>query len=140
MVFSDVLGIKVVSADANRVEATMTITPELYQPHGYLHGGVTIAFLESVASFGTEHHTDFSKELPFGIDVHIRHRKSGRRGVLHGVAELDRCEGNKLFWNVAAYDDEGDVISDGVIMTKVVGLDRLAAKERERQAAKQSAQ
>ena len=106
--------------------------------YGYLHGGATIALLETVASIGTEQNTDFDKERPFGIDVQVRHRKSGKEGTLRGVADLDREEVSertgavKQYWNVAAYDDAGDVVSDGVIMTKIVSLARLAQKEQER--------
>ena len=34
----------------------------------------------------------------------------------------------KQYWNVAAYDDAGDVVSDGVVMTKIVPLAYLEAK------------
>ena len=131
MALTDTLHIETVSADKRHVEATMPIVPEVFQPHGYLHGGATIALLETVASIGTEQNTDFDKERPFGIDVQVRHRKSGKEGTLRGVADLDREEVSertgavKQYWNVAAYDDAGDVVSDGVIMTKIVSLARL---------------
>ena len=54
------------------------------------------------------------------------------------MADLEREEVSertgavKQYWNVAAYDDAGDVVSDGVIMTKIVSLARLAQKEQER--------
>ena len=132
MALTDTLHIETVSADKRHVEATMPIVPEVFQPHGYLHGGATIALLETVASIGTEQNTDFDK------DVQVRHRKSGKEGTLRGVADLDREEVSertgavKQYWNVAAYDDAGDVVSDGVIMTKIVSLARLAQKEQER--------
>ena len=122
MALTDTLHIETVSADKRHVEATMPIVPEVFQPHGYLHGGATIALLETVASIGTEQNTDFDKERPFGIDVQVRHRKSG----------TERTGAVKQYWNVAAYDDAGDVVSDGVIMTKIVSLARLAQKEQER--------
>ena len=125
MALTDTLRIETVSADKRHVEATMPIVPEVFQPHGYLHGGATIALLETVASIGTEQNTDFDKERPFGIDVQVRHRKSGEE-----VSE--RTGAVKQYWNVAAYDDAGDVVSDGVIMTKIVSLARLAQKEQER--------
>ena len=134
----ETLHMPTVSKTPQRVEVVLPITPDLYQPHGFLHGGVTIALLESAASYGAECHTDFSKELPFGIEVTVRHRKSGKEGMLRGVADLDREEVSertgavKQYWNVAAYDDAGDVVSDGVIMTKIVSLARLAQKEQER--------
>ena len=55
MALTDTLHIETVSADKRHVEATMPIVPEVFQPHGYLHGGATIALLETAASIGTEH-------------------------------------------------------------------------------------
>lgn len=135
--FTATLDIEYLETSATRVVAVMPITPDVLQPFGYVHGGATIALLESVASVGAEMGVDIDRERPFGIDVHVRHRKSGTCGSLKGVAELERVEGSKQFWAVAAYDDEGDVVSDGVVVTKVVSLERLAEKGREREAAKQ---
>ena len=55
----------------------------------------------------------------------VTHRKSGVDGTLHGEAAFDREETSskgyrKLFWNVCARDDGGDVISEGVILCVVV--------------------
>ena len=75
-----------------------------------------------------EHAIEESVQALFTRDV-ARARK---------VADLDREEVSertgavKQYWNVAAYDDAGDVVSDGVIMTKIVSLARLAQKEQER--------
>lgn len=140
MALTDLLHIDIVSGDGRRVEATMPISPELFQPYGYLHGGATIALLETVASVGTERNTDFALQRPFGVDVRVRHRKSGTSGMVRGVAELDREEVSersgavKQYWNVAAYDDAGDIMSDGVVMTKIVPLAYLEQKGRERAA------
>lgn len=136
--FSTTLAIEFVEASATRVVAVMPITSDILQPFGFVHGGATISLLESVASVGAEMGVDIDRERPFGIDVHVRHRKSGACGSLKGVAELDRVEGSKQFWAVAAYDDEGDVVSDGTVVTKIVSLERLAEKERERKAAKRA--
>ncbi len=142
MSLNETLHIEIASSTSTRVEASMPITPDLYQPFGFLQGGATIALLESAASRGAEENADFETERPFGVDVRVRHRKSGKAGVLRGVAELDRQEISersgaiKQFWNVAAYDEEGDTISDGVIVTKIVSLEYLDKKAREREAAR----
>ena len=134
MALTETLHIDTVSAGRRHVEAVMPITSDVLQPHGYLHGGATIALLETVASIGAEQSTDFERERPFGVDVRVRHRKGGKKGLLRGVADLDREEVSertgsvKQYWNVAAYDDAGDVVSDGVIMTKIVPLVHLEAK------------
>ena len=106
----------------------MPLRPEMHQPYGFVHGGVTLALLETVASKGAEFHTDFSIERPFGIEISARHWKSAREGSLRAVAELSRVEGSRQFWDVAAYDDAGDVVSNGTFVTKVVTLARLREK------------
>lgn len=131
------LGVKFTKVEPGLVEAVMPITPAILQPFGFVHGGATIALLESVASAGGEFACDVETEQPFGVHVDIRHRKSGKVGSVRGVAKLaDRVPsskvGYKLMWDVAAYDDEGDVMSDGVIVVKVVPKDYLAQKEAER--------
>ena len=141
MALVDTLRITTVSVAKDRVEATMPITPDLFQPFGFLHGGATIALLETAASRGAEERADLEHERPFGVEVQVRHRKSATTGTVRAVATLE-CEGPssvsgiKQFWNVAAYDDEGDVLTEGLIMVKVVPLARLAEKERERREAK----
>lgn len=116
----------------HHVEVEMPITPAVKQPFGFLHGGVTIALLETAASRGAELMTDFERERPFGIRADIRHKKPGVSGVIRGVARLDHEERRTQYWDVKAYDEVGDVISEGVFVTKIVTLDRLAEKERER--------
>lgn len=137
MALAELFRIRVVERTPERVELMMPITPDLFQPYGLLHGGVTIALLETAASYGAEERTDFSREQPFGLETAIRHHKPGRAGSLRGVAEFEREEsasfgGRKQFWRVVATDDDGDIISEGVFVTKIVTLEHLANKERAR--------
>ena len=74
------LGVHFTKVEPGLVEAEMPITPALLQPFGFLHGGATIALLESVASAGGELACDLETEQPFGVEVTIRHKKSGREG------------------------------------------------------------
>lgn len=130
--FIEFMQIKTLTSEKGFVEMTMPILSEYLQPFGYLHGGATITLLETAASIGAAQNVDLEKERPFGVEVRVCHRKSGRSGMLRGVAKLDRREGNKQFWDVVAYDDAGDVVSEGEIVCKVVSLERLAEKEREK--------
>lgn len=134
------LGMEFLVETPERVEVTMPVTPRIFQPFKFVHGGATIALLESAASRGAELMTDFSAERPFGIEAHIHHRKSGTKGTVRGVAQLNHVEGSKQFWDVTAYDDEGDVMSEGTFVTKIVTLARLEEKAREREAQRKSAQ
>ncbi len=124
----------------DRVEVTMPITEQVKQPFGFVHGGVTIALLESAASRAAELRANLEHERPFGIQANVRHWKPGVAGMVRGVAEFDHEEGNTQYWNVTAYDDEGDIMSSGTFLTKIVSLERLAEKERKRAEAKAAVQ
>lgn len=144
MGLNSLLHIEFPVSDAERVEAVMPIAPEVLQPFGFLHGGATVSLLEAAASLGAQNRADLERERPFGIDVHVRHRKGARSGMLRAVAALEREEvsertGSRTqHWSVAAYDDEGDVVSDGSVVTKVVSLAYLARREAERASASQT--
>ncbi len=134
----DTLQITTTVDTPERVEMAMPIVEGVLQPHGFLHGGATIALLESCASRGADLRTDFDKELPFGLESTIRHKKPGKEGLLHGLAELDHEDpsygGRKQFWHVVATDDAGDVISEGTFITKIVTLEHFANKQKQREA------
>lgn len=124
------LGIRFTETTPERCEAVMPITDAVLQPFGFVHGGATLALLETVASRAAELRADLETERPFGTRVDVRHRKSGRAGSVRGVAELERVEGVKQIWRVNAYDDEGDVMSTGTFETKIVTLAYLAERGR----------
>ena len=132
MGFIEQLGICFTVDERDRVEAVMPITDAVRQPFGYVHGGATLALLETVASRGSELRSDLDAEVPFGVEVQVWHRKSGRQGQLRAVALFDREEVSdytgykKQYWAVTAYDDEGDVVSEGFVMCKVVPRTRAA--------------
>ena len=133
--FYSTLGLSMVEDSPTHVRMDMPLRPGLMQPFGILHGGATIALLESAASWGATLDADLSIEVPFGVRADIKHKKPGREGTVHGEATLDHIEdqgkrGRKLFWHVRATDDAGDVISEGTFVTKTVSKKRLAEKAR----------
>ncbi|MDR2721472.1 MAG: PaaI family thioesterase, partial [Coriobacteriaceae bacterium] len=92
------LNMEIVEASKTRVEMSMPITPDLYQPFNFVHGGATIALLESAASYAAEKNANLEVETVFGVNVNVNHRKSGKSGTLRGIAELERHEGAKYYW------------------------------------------
>lgn len=138
--FTRAMGIEFTYEGPDRVEAQMPIDANKLQPSGFLHGGATITLLETVASRASDLITDHDKEYSFGVDVHVRHKKPGESGMLHGTAQLDHVEGSKQFWHVTATDDAGDTVSEGTVMTKIVPKERLAQKQAERDAKRKAAE
>lgn len=138
--FNGMLGIRFPYLSTDKVVAELDISPRLYQPFGFLHGGVTLALIESAASRAADMRTDFSKERPFGVHIEVDHKKPGKQGVLRATAVFDHQEKNKQIWNVEVRDEGDDIVSDGIFITKIVSLERLAEKERERERERERAQ
>lgn len=134
MGLNEELGIVFTAESGTHIEARLPITPKLYQPFGFVHGGATIAFMESAVSRGTEINTNLETHLPFGVEIQVRHRKPGKEGTLYVAADLDRSEisertGNiKQYWNVVVTDDAHEVVSEGTIMCKIVSKEYFARK------------
>lgn len=128
------LDIRITEATPERCEAVMPITDAIRQPFGFVHGGATLALLETAASRAAELRANLDAERPFGTRMDVRHLKPGRAGSVRGVAELDRVEGVKQIWRVTAYDDAGDVMSTGTFETRIVTLEYLAQKDAARAA------
>ena len=124
MTLNETLSMRVDVLEPEHVEMSMPIGPDVLQVFGYVHGGATLALIESAASVGSHGHAS-DDEIPFGVGVDVRHRRSAREGRLHATADLERIEpsrgvGRKLFWKVRAFDDEGNTVSDGLFVTKIV--------------------
>lgn len=131
--FNGKLGVRFPYQSADKTIAELDITPDLYQPFGFLHGGVTLALIEAVASRAVDLRADYAQERPFGVHIEVDHKKPGRQGVLQATATFDRQEKNKQFWTVEVRDEEGDIVSEGVFVTKIVSLERLAQKQAEKE-------
>lgn len=132
------LGVEFTQASKERVEAVMPVQEFMREPKGFVHGGCTLTLLETVASYASQLAADEEGLLSFGLVVDVRHKKPIQSGRVYGVTKLDRVDGPKRFWYVAAFDEVGDVCSEGTVLTKIVSKERLAEKEREREAARRA--
>ncbi|MCD8316985.1 MAG: PaaI family thioesterase [Eggerthellaceae bacterium] len=134
------LNIDLVKVTPSYAEATMPIDENILQPFGFVHGGATLTLLETVASRAAMCRTDPETERAFGVHIDVRHKKSGVKGQVRGVAELEEVIRARHVWRVKAYDDEGDVMSEGIFETKIVPISFLEEKERKRREAKERAE
>ena len=82
----DVLDIKLVQAEKDRVVATMPIGPNHRQQVGYLHGGISVVLAESIASLGSVLNIDAGRQTAFGLEINANHLRPKREGMLTGVA------------------------------------------------------
>jgi uncharacterized protein (TIGR00369 family) len=80
--FDRLMGLRLTSADGDRVEAVLPITADLLQAHGIVHGGVYSAAIETCTSVGAS--------LRAGLDQQVDVAEAGPGGAV--VAEGDAVE------------------------------------------------
>ncbi len=105
-----VLDIKLVSAEKDKVVATMPIGPHHRQEAGYLHGGVSVVLAESVASLGTALNIDLSRQMAFGLEINANHLRPKRDGQLTAVATPIHRGRTTHVWDVKLTDENDKLV------------------------------
>ena len=90
--FNKLMGLRMLPSTKTHGECELAIGPEHLQPHGFLHGGVTLALIETAASAATCLSADLETQLPFGVGINVRHKKAGVSGVIRALADLEHEE------------------------------------------------
>ena len=80
------LGIKIVSAEADRVVLTMPVTSKVHQYLGIMNGGVSMYLAETAASIGAVASTDLTKFAPVGLEINGNHLRAVSKGTLTVLA------------------------------------------------------
>jgi len=80
------MGIKIVSASAERVVGTMPVEGNI-QPYGILHGGASCVLAESLGSLGAALQAGPGR-FTVGIEINATHHRAARSGLVTGVATL----------------------------------------------------
>jgi 1,4-dihydroxy-2-naphthoyl-CoA hydrolase len=80
------MGIKILSASAARVVATMPVEGNT-QPHGLLHGGASCVLAETIGSLGAFLHAGAGR-MVLGIEISATHHRGVRDGEVTAVATL----------------------------------------------------
>ena len=106
----DILDIKLVSAEKDKVVATMPIGPNHRQQVGYLHGGISVTLAESVASLGTVLNIDPSKQMAFGLEINANHLRPKREGQLTATATPIQRGRTTHVWDIRITDENDKLI------------------------------
>ena len=106
----DILDIKLVSAEKNKVVATMPIGPNQRQQVGYLHGGISVVLAESVASLGTVLNIDASRQMAFGLEINANHLRPKKEGRLTAVATPLHRGRTTHVWDIRISDENDKLV------------------------------
>lgn len=106
----EVLDIKLVRAEEGKLIGTMPVGPNHRQVIGYLHGGVSVVFAETLASLGSFLNIDMKRQAAFGLEINANHLRPKRDGIVTGVATLLHRGRTTHVWDVKISDEQERLI------------------------------
>jgi len=120
------MGIKILSASASRVVATMPVAGNT-QPHGLLHGGASCVLAETIGSLGAFLHAGADR-MVVGIEISATHHRGARDGEVTAVATLVHGGRTLATYDIAVTDAGGHRVCTSrltcLIRDRAAGLGR----------------
>lgn len=107
----EVLGIRAIEFDPDRVIFELDVTDKVHQPFGLLHGGASAVMAESAASMGAWLNCDQEREYVVGVDLNITHLRAKRSGTVRAVATPVRKGRTVQVWGIDLTDDDGKPVA-----------------------------
>jgi 1,4-dihydroxy-2-naphthoyl-CoA hydrolase len=108
-----VLGIECIEIGTDYIVSTMPVDHRTHQPMGLLHGGASVALIESVGSMGSTLLLDLSKEYPVGLEVNANHVGSVKSGIVKAIGKIVHAGRSTHLWQVDIFD----VVTNKLICT-----------------------
>jgi uncharacterized protein (TIGR00369 family) len=98
------LGVKIETAEVDRVVLSMEVTPKVHQYVGIMNGGVSLYLCETAASIGVVASSDLSKVTPVGIEINANHLRAVSKGVITVEAKPLYSGRTMSVWNIEIRD------------------------------------
>ncbi len=99
------MGIKILSASATEVVATMPVAGNI-QPFGLLHGGASCVLAETIGSLGAALHAGPGRTV-VGIEIGATHHRGARDGDVTAVATLAHGGRTLATYDIVISDSDG---------------------------------
>ena len=117
----DTLGIRVTGIDGEAVLGEMDVNERTVQPFGYLHGGASAAFAETLGSYGANLNVDFPRDRCLGVGLSCNHLQGVMKGArVFGRAEPLRIGRTIQVWQVEVRNGADELVCDARLTTITV--------------------
>ena len=103
--FAARIGIRIAEVGPDYLRATLPITPELHQPYGVLHGGVSVALAETVGSVAANLCIDLERQQCFGQEINANHLRAVTYGVVTATARPYHIGSRSHVWSIEIRDE-----------------------------------
>ncbi len=102
----EALGIECVEIGEDYVISRMPVDHRTQQPIGLLHGGASLALIESIGSMGSTLLIDLDKESPVGLEINANHISGVRSGFVRAIGKIVHAGKRTHVWQVDIFHEE----------------------------------
>ena len=102
----EALGIECVEIGTDYVISRMPVDHRTHQPMGLLHGGASMALIESIGSMGSTLLIDLEKEAPVGLEINANHISGVRSGFVKAIGKIVHAGKSTHIWQVDIFNEE----------------------------------
>jgi 1,4-dihydroxy-2-naphthoyl-CoA hydrolase len=102
----ETLGIECIEIGEDYLVSTMPVDARNHQPMGLLHGGASVALIESIGSMGSSLLLDLEKEYPVGLEVNANHVGGIKSGMVKAIGKIVHAGKKTHVWQVDVFDFE----------------------------------
>lgn len=102
----ETLGIECIEIGEDFLVSTMPVDARNHQPMGLLHGGASVALIESIGSMGSSLLLDLEKEYPVGLEVNANHVGGIKSGMVKAIGKIVHAGKKTHVWQVDVFDYE----------------------------------
>lgn len=121
----ETLGIRYTGAGENTITCTMEVTSQHSRTEGLLHGGATLALIETAGSSGSYLFMDPETEIVMGIDVSVSHISPGKLGdMLTATATAAHVGRTTQVWQVEVRTQDSRLVSVGKVTNVILPKNR----------------
>lgn len=115
------LAIECVALGDDFIVARMPVDKRTHQPAGLLHGGASMALIESIGSMGSSLPLESEHEMPVGIEINANHVRAVTSGFVRGTGKLVHAGKRTHLWQVDIHDEAtGKLVCTGRLTVMVV--------------------
>ncbi len=118
------LGIRFDKISKETVAASLEVNPTVHQPFGILHGGVSVALAETVASVAAWLQVDETTHYVVGMEINANHLTAVRSGRIVATATPIKIGRTIQVWNVSIDHEDGRKVCHSRCTLMSVPLDQ----------------
>lgn len=119
--YNRAMGLRLTRADADGVEAELSVGEQHLQPYGLVHGGVHAGIIETVCSTGAALHARQYGQSVVGVENSTSFLRAARDGMLRVAARPISRGRRSQVWEATVRDAGGRALSVGRV--RLISLD-----------------